>query len=70
MKNSKKFKRLTILALGVALVAGSRVATVENVNATTDTATPVESIVQQLNRRGSIAVGWTEEGTMAIFLEG
>lgn len=39
MKNSKSFKCLTMLALGVALVAGSRVATVGNVNATTNATT-------------------------------
>ena len=39
MKNSKKFKCFTMLALGVALVSGSRLATVGNVNATANTVT-------------------------------
>jgi len=39
MKNSKKFKRFAVLALGFALVSGSRLATVGNVNATANTAT-------------------------------
>jgi len=39
MKNSKNFKYLTMLALGFALVSGSRVATVGNVNATANTTT-------------------------------
>ena len=40
MKNSKNFKRLTVLALGFALVSGSSLATVGNANATANTATP------------------------------
>ena len=39
MKNSKNFKYLTMLTLGVALVSGSRLATVGNVNATANTVT-------------------------------
>ena len=42
MKNSKKFKCFTMLALGVALVSGSRLATVGNVNATANTATTAD----------------------------
>lgn len=38
MKNSRNFKRLTILALGVALVSGSRSVT-GSVNATTNATT-------------------------------
>lgn len=42
MKNSKSFKRLTVLALGFALVSGSRSATVGNANATANTAGAVD----------------------------
>jgi len=55
---------MQIVTLAAALIMGS-----SQVPAPAPAA-PVESIVQQLNRRGSIAVGWTEEGTMAIFLGG
>lgn len=55
---------MQIITLAAALIMGSSQAPAHV------PAAPVESIVQQLNRRGSITVGWTEEGTMAIFLEG
>ena len=42
MKNSKKFKRFAVLALGFALVSGSRLATVGNVNATANNATTAD----------------------------
>lgn len=42
MKNSKNFKCLTMLSLGFALVSGSRLATVGNVNATTNATTTAD----------------------------
>lgn len=42
MKNSKNFKRLTMLVLGVALVAGSRLAAAGNANVAADTVTTAD----------------------------
>ena len=55
---------MQLITLAAALIMGASQAPAHA------PAAPVESIVQQLDRHGSIAVGWTEEGTMAIFLGG